>query len=155
MKAKNKGLPFAGSSALNLPQHISLGTLLLWVVGLLDGGLGLPVLVLAHHHGDVTGAHPHRLGHVTVTVLSLFLQRPAVLGELDDLPVWAVGHVHRLLCPGDVVAGVVRADRHVHVRVVAAALDQVGLDPLLCNLVRWVVGARDSLLPRTDRHGDG
>ena len=145
-------LPFAGSSALNLPQHICLATLLLRVIGLLDGGLSLPVLVRAHHHGDIPGAHPHWLWHIAVTVLSLLLQRPAVLGELDDLPVGAVGHMHRLLCPGDVVTGVVGTDPHVHVGVVAATLDQVGLDPLLRDLVRGVVRARDGLLPRTDRH---
>ena len=82
------------------------------------------------------------------------LQRPAVLGEFDDLPVGAGAHVVLLLGLGDVVTGVVGTDPHVHVGVVAATLDQVGLDPLLGDLVRGIVRARDGLLPRADRHGE-
>ena len=57
-----------------------------------------------------------------------------------------------LLGPGHVVAGVVGADHQVGLGVVAAALDQVGLDPILGDLVAMVVRTSEELLPAAERH---
>jgi len=80
------------------------------------------------------------------------LHGPAVLGQLDDLPVRAGGDVVLLLWLGHVVAGIVGADNVVTSGVVLAALDQVPLDPLHGDLVGRVVWTGNGFLPLTKRH---
>ena len=57
-----------------------------------------------------------------------------------------------LLGPGHVVTGVVGADHQVGLGVVAAALDEVGLDPVDGDLVARVVRTGQGLLPTAERH---
>ena len=57
-----------------------------------------------------------------------------------------------LLGSGHVVAGVVGADHQVSLGVVAAALDEVGLDPVDGDLVARVVRTGQGLLPAAERH---
>ena len=57
-----------------------------------------------------------------------------------------------LLGPGHVVAGVVGADHQVSLGMVAAALDEVGLDPVDGDLVARVVRTGQGLLPTAERH---
>ena len=57
-----------------------------------------------------------------------------------------------LLGPGHVVAGVVGAHHHVSLGVAAAALDEVGLDPVDGDLVARVVRTGQGLLPTAERH---
>ena len=57
-----------------------------------------------------------------------------------------------LLGPGHVVAGVVGADHQVGLGMVAATLDEVGLDPVDGDLVARVVRTGQGLLPAAERH---
>ena len=54
--------------------------------------------------------------------------------------------------PGHVVAGVVGADHQVSFGMVAAALDEVGLDPVDGDRVARVVRTSQGLLPAAERH---
>ena len=57
-----------------------------------------------------------------------------------------------LLGPGHVVAGVVGADHHVSLGMVAAALDEVQLEPVDGDRVARVVRTGQGLLPAAERH---
>ena len=57
-----------------------------------------------------------------------------------------------LLGPGHVVAGVVRAHHHVSLGMVAAALDEVQLEPVDGDRVARVVRTSQGLLPAAERH---
>ena len=57
-----------------------------------------------------------------------------------------------LLGNGHAVIGVVGADHQVGLGMVAAALDEVGLDPVDGDLVARVVRTGQGLLPTAERH---
>ena len=57
-----------------------------------------------------------------------------------------------LLGPGHVVAGVVGADHEVGLGMVAAALDEVQLEPVDGDRVARVVRTSQGLLPAAERH---
>ena len=99
-KGKNiQLLPLTGRGSLQPPQNVGLLTLLLRVVGLDPGTpqLPVPVLLVVQEEGHLLVLLRSGWRRFQIAVAAWSLHGPAVLVQLHDPPVTAVGQVVSLL----------------------------------------------------------